>query len=120
MMFICFPTAYYTGLMIRYLPVTGILLYISFAISGIFIAGIALMTYHYIKSDHWNFGEFKSFFAENKFSQIYWIAHIIQRLILGLVFGILATSYIPNFILIVIMASHSAFVYYKKPYSLKE
>lgn len=61
MMFVCFPVSYYTGQMIRYLP-SGMWMYINFSISGVFFLGFAGLIVHFIKNDHWHFGEFKSFF----------------------------------------------------------
>ena len=45
--------------------------------------------------------------------------HIIQRLVLGLVFGALGASYMSNIILVVILVGHSIAIGIIKPYSLK-
>lgn len=119
MMFVCFPVSFYTAQMVRYFPPLGIDTYIGFGIGGLFTIGTLGLIISFKRSDHWDFGEFKSFFKETKFCQFYFAIHIIQRAILGFTFGAIGLSYISNIVLIVALIAHSITIIIFKPYSLK-
>ena len=110
------------GVILRYFENTGLLLYISVGVAGLYFAGlIGLIVVFALDKENRNnqdhFGELKIFFKSNRFYQQYYFSiHAIQRFIIGLTLGVAGSYYYRGIVAIGILLSHCVCVAAFRPY----
>ena len=88
----------------------------SILIILLYLAVIVLSLYLFITKDELYFGEFKKFFHPDKFSQLYYLIPICERIIIGVILGACRDPYTSGIIIILILASTLCVIAIKKPF----
>lgn len=118
--FLTFEVSLCLGVMIRNFSNNGWLMYVSVSVSVCYILSLgATLAIYKVKKDDY-MGEFSSFFRSQGFFSFYYIIHVAQRLLIGVLLGSLNGSYIPGIVAISILFAHCIFIAVFKPYSLNQ